>query len=365
MNPLNIVFFVNNLDSGGIENYLLRFLKEKHKFFGSIYIYCKSGKGGQLEEEYLKFSNITIIKKKLGYFDFNGYRELKEFLILNNISVICDFMGNFSGLSLRTAYKAKVNKRVAFYRGSTDRFKKGILRNSYNNLSKYLVKRYSTDILSNSKAALNYFFPKYWEDNIKFDVVSNGINAATFLSENKNLRKEFGIPDSAFVVGHTGRYNEAKNHTVIISVAEKLVSDYDDIYFILCGNGVKDNLSYELDIKGLTDKILLFENRTDISEFLNTMDCYFFPSLTEGQPNALIEAMIVGLPYVASNIDPIKETVFDLENLHDPNDIDSFYESLKAMYHKKPQKQLEIQRKAIEKFDFNKCFNHFYTRLSE
>jgi glycosyltransferase involved in cell wall biosynthesis len=39
------------------------------------------------------------------------------------------------------------------------------------------------------------------------------------------------------------------------------------------------------------------------------LDLFYFPSITEGQPNALIEAILSGVPFIASNIQPIKEII--------------------------------------------------------
>lgn len=361
---MNITFFVHSLDSGGIENYLLRFLKENNSNFKNIYVYCKSGKGGQLEDKYKELSNLTIIKRRIGFTSYKDLKYLKSFLIEHNISCVCDFTGNFSGLVLLVAYKSGIHKRVAFYRSSTNRFNSDIFRNSYDRLVKIMVKSYATDILSNSKAGLDYFFSNYWKNDSRFEIIKNGINAEIFLKETGNLRQEFGIPDTAFVIGHTGRYNPAKNHETILAVAEILVKKYNDIYFILCGNGVKNNLQNTLETKKLDSKVLVFENRDDIPKFLNTMDCYFFPSLTEGQPNALIEAMITGLPYVASSIDSIKETVLNLENLYHPKDIESFVKALETNYKNRSQKDVLHQQHVIEKFDADKCFSSFYERLS-
>lgn len=365
MESENIVFFVTTLDSGGLENYLLRFLQEKHEAFSQIYIYCKGGKAGQLEREYLSLSNVSIIKHKVGYFNLNAYEKIKFFLLKNKISIVCDFTGNFSGFILKAAFKANVNKRVAFYRSSSNRFKNNIFRNIYNRFVKYLVVMYSTNILSNSIAAFDYFHPHRWKKDNRFDVVYNGINPLSFLNEKDDLRNEFYIPDAAFVIGHTGRFNEAKNHKTILLVAEKLLNKHKDIYFILCGNGVKLNLNSSFEGKEIKNRILFFENREDIPKFLNTMDCYFFPSVTEGQPNALIEAMVMGLPYVASNIDSIKETANSLDFLFSPYDVESFYTALNNMYFSKQKKDFKLQAATIKKYCYKKNFGLFYDKLTK
>lgn len=357
---MNISFFVTGLDSGGLENYLLRFLQEKHGGFYNIYVHCKSGKGGQLENEYLKLKNVTIIKVNVGYFDRGYYNSLTSFFINEKVDAVCDFTGNFAGKILVSAKKAGIEKRIAFYRSSSDRFKKNLLKSLYNKWVKNLVYQYASNILSNSESAFNFFYPDSWKTDSRFLVIYNGINPKLFLEEENNLREDFSIPDDAFIIGHTGRFNEAKNHSTILAVAEALVNKYDDVYFILCGNGVKKNLKPQLVIKGLDDKILVFENRTDIPKFLNTMDCYFFPSTTEGQPNALIEAMVMGLPFIASNISPIRETVGNDYELYNPLDVRVLVEAVENKYLLKAQRDVKLKKEVIERFDCELRFNEFY-----
>lgn len=87
---MNIVFFVTSLNSGGIGNYLLRFLREKHTKLNKIYVWCKSGQDGQLDDAYSELENVSLVKLKLGYFDIASYQSLKEFLIKVNSTRKCN-----------------------------------------------------------------------------------------------------------------------------------------------------------------------------------------------------------------------------------------------------------------------------------
>ena len=80
MQNINIIFLITNLDSGGIENYLLRYLQEEHSKFKAVYVYCTGGRGGELENEYKKIENINIIKRKFGYLDIKSIIDLGLFL---------------------------------------------------------------------------------------------------------------------------------------------------------------------------------------------------------------------------------------------------------------------------------------------
>lgn len=359
---MNCVFFVTGLDSGGIENYLLRFLTYKAESFDQIYVFCKGGKAGQLEMKYKAIPNVTIHVKKISFFNPKDYIYIYKFFEKYNIDVVCDFTGNFAGVILLTAKWAGVNKRISFYRGATNHFNESRLKVLYDTFVKKVNYKYATDILSNSQAAFDFFYSKEQQDD-RFEVIYNGIDPEKFQLDNENLRNEFNIPEHAFVIGHTGRFNYAKNHDIIIDVAEVLIKKYPNIYFILCGNGVKDNLENKTIEIGIHKNIRLFNNREDIPIFLNTMDVYFFPSITEGQPNALIEAMIMGLPFVASNIGPIQETVGKNTQLFDPKDVNAFVKALEALYLNRAKRDHNLKENTMMKFDYKMRFDEFYNKL--
>ncbi|MGJ7457478.1 glycosyltransferase [Halomonas sp. RA08-2] len=361
---INAAFFVSKLDSGGMENYLLRFLTKKHHCFDNVYVWCKSGQDGQLDNSYTALSNVTLVKDSLGYFNIISHKRLCDFLKQKKIDVVCDFSGNFSGTVILSAKKAGVNNRVAAYRCASDRFKKDPIRNLYNQWARSLVYKYATNIIANSESGFDYFFSPTWKKDKRFSVIYNGVDSSDFLAEQDDLRNEFSIPSQAYVVGHTGRFNPAKNHSIILLVVKILVSKYPDIYFILCGNGVKDGLMPCLKKLEISDQVLVFENRSDIPKFLNTMNCYFFPSVTEGQPNALIEAMIMGLPFIASDIAPIRETVGDGYPLYPPLDVSAFSDAIEEKYLAREGRDLDMQKAMVERFDYRVRFEEFYQVLS-
>lgn len=356
---LKVAFFTTSLNSGGIENYLLRFLKFSEGEFIPLVI-CKGGEFGDLFERYKEISDIELIKLNPGYlnllFIYKVYHILKKY----NIDVVCDFTGNFAGLQLFIAKKLGITVRIAFYRGSVNHFKDDILRLSYDKFVKGLVSQYSTKILSNSFAALDYFHPERGQDDAKYEVIYNGIDSQTFCSDNSNLRSELSLPTTAFIVGHVGRYDISKNHKTIIQVAIKLCAENTDIYFVLCGKGVDEHLINEVKTAGLTEQIKLLGYRSDINRVLNTLNLFYFPSFTEGQPNALIEAMIVGLPFVASNIPPIKETVPDylFGQLVAPDDVTGAMNKIMEVYDHDSQ-HLICKAWAEEHFSAHRNFSRF------
>jgi len=366
MSQPNITFFVTSLNSGGIENYLLRFLKFKANDFNEITVFCKSGKAGQLKEEYKTINNVKIHLKSISFFNPKDYLYLYSFFKKNQIDAVCDFTGNFAGLILWTAKKAGVKKRIAFYRGSDNHFTESKLRLAYNNFVKKLVFKNATNILSNSKSAFEFFFPKIFPNDTRFKVIYNGLNTNEFLITQKVLRAEFNIPKDAYVIGHVGRYNSAKNHETIIKVAISICKNNENVYFLMCGNGVKENLQKVVDDQQLNRRIILSNNRKDIPLFLNTLNCFYFPSISEGQPNALLEAMLMGLPFVASNIAPILETVPEKYHslLVPPKDELSAIKKIESIMNDDCDIKFEnLQSEIADRFNAEKLFNEFYQAL--
>jgi glycosyltransferase involved in cell wall biosynthesis len=358
---------VSSLNSGGIENYLLRFL---NYFDGQIepIVICKGNVFGELEEDYKKVRHIQLIKMKVGYFNLNSYYAIYTILKKSKAQSVCDFTGNFAGLVLLMANFAGIKNRISFYRGSTNHFNETKVKLLYNLILLELVKWNATKILSNSYAALDYFYSNRDKQDTRFEVIYNGIDAKKFNSDANKLKKEdFGIPSNGFVVGHTGRYNSAKNHDTIIKVAEKLCAKYPDIYFMLCG---KDTDVFLVDIVSNSDvlknKVKILGYRNDVQAILPVFDIYFFPSITEGQPNSLIEAMITGLPIVASNIEPIIETTPNIlhNELLNPMDVDGFCRRIEDYYLNPIKREnSNYSEWAKERFAPEVLFNQFYKEL--
>lgn len=362
----NIAFFVFSLEAGGIEKYLLRFLTYFQDKIDAT-VYCKSGRTGALDEEY-RHVGAKIKTFKIGNFNFQNLKALKKELINNEFEAVVDFTNNFAALPLLAAKQAGIQKRIVWYRNADVKFKKTPLRILYNTIVNRVTKKIASDILSNSQSAFNVFYKNYnWQKDNRFEVIYNGIDSEKFLNLKGNLRGELNIPDNAFVVGHVGRYNDQKNHKTAIEVAIQLCKEYNDIYFIFVGRDVDVRLSQQVKKNSLEKKIILFGNRSDIPKVLNTLDCFYFPSTIEGNPNALIEAMITGLPFVASDIEPIKEAV--PEELHSllvpPIDVAV---SIKRILQIKNDNELKMTMNckiwALKKFGADEQFSKFFKKLN-
>lgn len=307
-----VCFIIPTSNAGGIETYLLRFLN-LHSASIHAHVLVLSTKRGALAEEYDKLKNVTVLYHPIGYYQVHNFLWFYRFLLKNQFNALCDFNGNFAGLPLAIGKIAGVQKRIAMYRRSSDAFKPGLLNNMYNTIVHGLVYRNATHIISNSKAALNYFFGKQWQQDTRFSVLANGIpKVVQWLTDSQKLAKlkGLGLEQGYKIIGHVGRIDPAKNHDAILKVTQILAHQYKDLRFrmVLCGLDTdSEAFRQRINALGIADHVVPLGQRKDVQELMQCFDVFFFPSLTEGQPNALLEAMAVGLPLVASTIDPIRE----------------------------------------------------------
>jgi glycosyltransferase involved in cell wall biosynthesis len=304
---LKIAFFVTDLNSGGIENYLLRFLRFYEDKISAT-VYCKAGRKGGLASQF-EAIGASVIPLKVGHLGLGDFRKLKRVLGSNRFQAVVDFTGNFAAWPLLAAQRVGVDTRVAFYRSSSLRFSATVLKKLYNRILRGITFRSATNILFNSRTAVSFFYPGKESTDKRIKVIYNGIDASNYVDTIGDLRMELGLSPDNFVVGHVGRFDAAKNHSTLLKVAAKMCAKDPNIRFLFCGKDVPSNLKQSIEELGLTNQVITLDNRGDVSQVLNTLDCFYFPSITEGQPNALLEAIIAGKPFVASDIENIKEII--------------------------------------------------------
>ena len=136
-------------------------------------------------------------------------------------------------------------------------------------------------------------------------VIRNGVDLNRFRekrNDRNTIRKAIGIADDAFVVGHIGRFSEAKNHTFLLKVFQALAARKSNAQLLLIGNGeLQEQIRQEISRQGLEDRVTILSHRTDIPDLLHAMDVMVFPSLYEGLSVTLVEAQASGLRCVISD----------------------------------------------------------------
>ena len=150
----------------------------------------------------------------------------------------------------------------------------------------------------------------YYVPGVGIDTKKFVVDLETKQKKREAICKELGIPADATVLLSVGEVNENKNHRVVIESLSKL--EDMNIHYIICGRG-KLEKSHKRLVKqlGLEGRVHLTGYRNDVADFYQAADIFVFPSLREGLPVAVIEAMASGLPVICSKIRGCADLVSD------------------------------------------------------
>ncbi len=143
-----------------------------------------------------------------------------------------------------------------------------------------------------------------------------------------NKRKELGLESSDIMLLSVGELRKRKNHEAVIRAIYEL--ENPDVKYFICGIGaLKSYLISLIQELRLEEQVKLLGYRTDISELCQAADLFVFPSLREGLPVALMEAIACKTPVVCSRIRGNTDLVLDNRCLFDGKDIKSLVDVLK------------------------------------
>ena len=119
-----------------------------------------------------------------------------------------------------------------------------------------------------------------------------------------------GVGDGDVLIGSIGRLEEQKGHAHLIDAMAALLPNHPELKCVILGEGsLHAELQSRIDARGIGPSVGLLGEQDEITAWLSAFDIFVLPSLWEGIPNALLEAMALGLPVIASDVDGVGEAV--------------------------------------------------------
>ena len=177
----------------------------------------------------------------------------------------------------------------------------------------------------------------------KIRTIPNCVDTGRFkrpdVLQKARLRRQFNLPDDATVAVYTGRLVSYKGLPLLLKVWKKLVGQHDELVLLLVGTGGLDIHNCEAELRefvqanGLSHAVRFTGSVNNVDEYLQASDIYVFPTENDAFPGAIIEAMVSGLPVIATPIGALPQIVTDQKDglLIIPGDFDSLYAALEKL----------------------------------
>lgn len=135
-------------------------------------------------------------------------------------------------------------------------------------------------------------------------VPHSNLSSVEFLEKDK-AKEALGLPKTRKIIGTIANFYPAKGLSYLISAAKEISGDY---FFSIIGDGfLKEELVSQIKNSGLSDCFILHGEKPFAAKYLNAFDIFVLPSIKEGMPFAILEAMSAGLPIVATDVGSVPE----------------------------------------------------------
>jgi len=148
---------------------------------------------------------------------------------------------------------------------------------------------------------------------VPIETIVNGVDIEKFNSDLFNgnaVREKLGIPSDALVVGTIAVFRFQKRLDVWMHLAAKILREIPFVHFIIVGDGpLKNELIATRQALGLKDRVHMPGLEKEVRPYLAAFDLYMMSSIFEGLPVALLEAMAMKIPVIATAAGGIKEVI--------------------------------------------------------
>lgn len=311
MERLKLVFMIRQMIVGGAESQIVSMIKSLDRSRYDIHLCLFTDNCVQREAIEAEGIPITVIRKRVK-FDFLHLFRLTLWLarlrpdIVHTWITEANSVGTVAALLTRVPVRIGCVLNVNFWKTRPrlfyDRFAMGschCLATNSLRINRFLIERMG---ISPGKLLLLYN---------GIDHRRYGLPDTERLESRAQFRREFGIPPENRVLVTVAGMRRFKNHLRYLDWIRTMPANPGRTFLFVGEGELFDEVKEKRDRLGLGDSVVMTGVRNDIPRVLAASDIMVMPSIIEGLPNAILEAMAAGLPVVATDVGGHPEIIED------------------------------------------------------
>jgi glycosyltransferase involved in cell wall biosynthesis len=320
-----ILHLIETGGPGGAEQMLLR-LADEYGQRGFSQLVCLRKEGWLAEEVRLRGLPLEI--RPLGRLpDFSWLQELRQIAQIYGVKAIHahEFAMNVRGGMLAKWLGIPAVATVHGKRYFGDRWARRLA---------YRLTSRLTNLVAVSEDIRNNLVDLVGISPHRASVIPNGVDTRRFsfnAEKRRIMRARLGVRNNQLLLGTVGSYYPVKGQRFLVDAMQKLTAIAPNVRLVMAGQGpLADELRKQVSEEALERHVQIVGYIEDTPGFLSALDIFVMPSLSEGQPLALLEAAANGRCIVATNVGGISEIITNNESgvLVPPGDVDALANAL-------------------------------------
>ncbi len=304
-----VLHLLGRLEIGGAERMLLSLCQAMPAAEFSQSVVALSGESGRLTAEFASAGAPEVLCGLTPILSFpirlnRVFRRIRPDIVVSHVSLA-------SGFLLVMARWSGVGRRIAVFHSDGDGRGGSVHRSLYRKVMQWLLTRGATDLVGVTESALS--FAGSARQAVPSQVVANGVDTSRFRPADRNAsRRRLGLPSTGTVVVHVGRAAPEKNRVMLPRIVRAMPCSAT---LALAGATTTHDLCLDASDE-LSSRTRNFGLLSDIRDLLSAGDLLLLPSIREGMPLVLLEAVACGRPVVASDLPGIRFVAAVLPDVH-------------------------------------------------
>lgn len=312
-----VLHVLGRMDRGGAEMRLLEIMRRLCPGEFRVDVCALSGEPGSLEQE-VRACGGAVVPLRL---DARFPARFVELLRDGGYDAVHSHVLRASGPILALAAAARVPVRIAHLHATTDNYASTPIRVAQRHVMEALIRLCATNIVSCGEGAMEAMWPGRWRRDARCEVVYDAVDPERFERgpDRDSVRAMLHLPRHARVFLHVGNEVREKNHERLLRIASRLFDLDPAAWLVLVGSGTDDPLGTSgrtiAQLK-LGHRVRALGPRDDVPALMRGADVLLLPSTFEGLPGVVLEAAVVGVPVLASDLPGVREIAARLPSVH-------------------------------------------------
>ena len=303
-NKVNLLHLIDDIDIGGTERGLLNLVSslDWNKYNSLV---CSFEKGPLASAFETQGIEPIIMEKRYScdlilLFKLLRLIQEKRIHLIHCRLLFATIYGGICASLLRIPFVVSIHGKSIF------ELKRGIT-------SLRMAERYARKIIAVSKSLKDELTEIFGLKPEKITVIHNGVDFNKYSNCVSAVSKtKLGIKSSDYVIGSVGTLRSVKGYEYLLLSVPKVLQIFPNTKFVIAGDGpLKEELQKLACELNIQHDVIFLGYRKDIPDVLSAFDIFVLPSLTEGSPNALLEAMASSKPVIATKVGGIPEIILD------------------------------------------------------